>query len=377
MLETIENYIQTFKEKEHLYVKKNVSIIGSPLGAGQSLEGVKLACDDLRKLGLHNVIKFMGWNYEDIGNIETNTTKNKSKEEEENTKMNNTINKKHASKEILNGYNDIIDEHMNKKYLGNDYYNNIKNVELIGRFNERLFHVMSNELKKKNFVLNIGGDHSIAFASVLSSLHIYKDLKVIWIDAHGDINTPETSPSGNYHGMPLAHSLGLFKKKVPYFEWSETLTYLKAENLAMIGIRDIDMYEKIILKKYNINYYTIFDVEQNGIYNTISNALKRIDPSEKCPIHISLDIDSVDNIFAPGTGTIAKGGLTYREINLLMKILADTKRVVSMDLVEYDPLLDEQEKKFHGDSLPISKSATKTGKLCLELIARILGYDIV
>ncbi|CRG96611.1 arginase, putative [Plasmodium gallinaceum] len=377
MLESIENYIKTFKEKKNLYVEKNVSIIGSPLGAGQPLGGVQLACDDLRKLGLHNVINFLGWKYEDLGNIEEHNEINKKKGEEENVEIDNRGKKVYSSDKPLNGCNNIICEPITKKYLENDYYSNIKNIELIGKFSERLFHVMSNELKKKNFVLNIGGDHSVAFASILSSLQIYKDLRVIWIDAHGDINTPETSPSGNYHGMPLAHSLGLFKKKVPYFEWSENLIYLKPENLAIIGIRDIDTYEKIILKKYNINYYTIFDVEQNGIYNTILNALKRIDPNEKCPIHISLDIDSVDNIFAPGTGTIAKGGLTYREINLLMKILSDTKRVVSMDLVEYNPSLDEKEKKFHGDSLPISENATKTGKLCLELIARVLGYDIV
>ncbi|SOV76119.1 arginase [Plasmodium sp. gorilla clade G3] len=401
MWDTIESYIKSYKEKENLYVKKNVSIIGSPLAAGQPLGGVQLACDDLRKIGLYNVIDMLGWKYEDIGNID-----NGYNEMRQEKKANNYINdnnnnnnyyyyipngvikeKKHdLSNNKMNGYvnhnfygnyeeNNIIST--SDKYENNCYYDNIKNIKEIGIFSKNLFDTMSNELRKKNFVLNIGGDHGVAFGSILSSLQMYQNLRVIWIDAHGDINVPETSPSGNYHGMTLAHILGLFKKKVPYFEWSEKLTYLKPENTVILGIRDIDAYEKIIIKTCNINYYTIFDIEKNGIHNTICTALEKIDPNSNCPIHISLDIDSVDNIFAPGTGTIAKGGLSYREINLLMKILAETKRIVSMDLVEYNPSLDEVDQKVHGDALPILDNATKTGKLCLELIARVLGYDIL
>ncbi|SOV13913.1 arginase [Plasmodium sp. DRC-Itaito] len=401
MLDTIESYIKNHKEKENLYVKKNVSIIGSPLAAGQPLGGVQLACDDLRKLGLHNVIDMLGWKYEDIGNVE-NVYNDMKQEEKPNNHINHINHNNDNNNYIPNGVikekkhelsNNKMNGHVNHnlydnyeennvispkdKYQNSCYYDNIKNVKEIGIFNKNLFDTMSNELRKKNFVLNIGGDHGVAFGSILSSLQIYENLRVIWIDAHGDINIPETSPSGNYHGMTLAHTLGLFKKKVPYFEWSEKLTYLKPENTAIIGIRDIDAYEKIILKKCNINYYTIFDIEKNGIYKTICSALEKIDPNSNCPIHISFDIDSVDNVFAPGTGTVAKGGLNYREINLLMKILAETKRVVSMDLVEYNPFLDEQDKKVHGDALPILDNATKTGKLCLELIARVLGYDIV
>ncbi|EDL44877.1 arginase, putative [Plasmodium vivax] len=437
MIECIENYIKTFKEKENLYVKKKVSIIGSPLSAGQPLGGVHLACDNLRMLGLHKVIEALGWSYEDVGNVgaagsvgsggstdsggsigsdegtdsggsdidkdiggrrtyeqaemngRLNTHNSSSAHTEKyhhgmeklngDTKLNHCCNgKDNANWENHSNRNDHRGERcMTNKCVQNNYYDNIKNVEIIGKFSEKLFRKMSNELRKKNFVLNIGGDHSVAFPSILSSLQFYRDLRVIWIDAHGDINIPETSPSGNYHGMALAHTIGLFKNKVPCFEWSEKLTYLKPENVAIIGIRDIDIYEKIILKKCNINYYTIFDIEKNGIYNTICTALNLLDPHENCPIHISLDIDSVDSFFAPGTGTIAKGGLNYREINLLMKVLADTRRVVSMDLVEYNPSLDENDKKVHSDSLPISEYATKTGRLCLELIARVLGNDIV
>ncbi|SBT76262.1 arginase, putative [Plasmodium ovale] len=417
MFEYIENYIKNYEEEKNLYVQKNVSIIGSPMSAGQPLGGVHLACDDLRKNGLHNVIEVLGWGYEDVGNIErteedeeTEDTEVTEKTEETEETVETNEQEYPSGNVQFEGYDDVkkqngnilarncngeqqfrsvkynpgepqiinVDECISKKCVQSaNYYSNIKNVEMIGKFSEKLFRTMSNELRKKNFVLNIGGDHGVAFSSILSSLQIYKNLRVIWIDAHGDINIPETSPSGNYHGMTLAHALGLFKKKVPCFEWSENLTYLKPENVAIIGLRDIDTYEKIILKKCNINYYTMFDIDKNGIYNIICTALNKVDPHENCPIHISLDIDSVDHFFAPGTGTIAKGGLNYREINLLMKVLADTKRIVSMDLVEYNPSLDETDKTVHGDSLPIAENATKTGKLCLELIARVLGHDIV
>ncbi|CDU16551.1 arginase [Plasmodium yoelii] len=319
----------------------------------------------------------MGWKYNDIGNIgesiSINTFLNSANAEK-------GI-KKEAEKEAEKGAKKEAEKEAEKgaKINGNEsnYYSNIKNAQVIGKFSEQLFQIMSSEIKKKNFILNIGGDHGVAFSSILATLQTYKNLKVIWIDAHGDINIPETSPSGNYHGMSLAHVLGLFKKKVPHFEWSENLLHLKPENVAIIGIRDIDKYEKIILKNCNINYYTMFDIDKKGIYNIICEALNKIDPDQNSPIHISLDIDSVDSIYAPGTGTIAKGGLNYREINLLMKSISDTKRVVSMDIVEYNPLLDENDKAVHGDSLPIDPNATKTGKLCLELIARVLGNDIV
>ncbi|KEG01008.1 arginase, putative [Plasmodium vinckei vinckei] len=383
MYDYIQDYLMNHKDEKNIYVNQSVSIIGSPLAAGQSLGGVNMACDNLRKLGLHNVIKSVGWEYEDVGNIGEHTTTNCILKRKNAPKMNGNIDIKMNRKlngELNGKLNGVLNGKLNGELNGRDdstYYNNIKNVETIGKFSEKLFQTMTHELKKKNFVLNVGGDHGVAFASILSSLQLYKNLKVIWIDAHGDINIPETSPSGNYHGMTLAHALGLFKKKTPYFEWSEKLLHLKPEHVAIIGIRDIDKYEKIILRKCNINYYTMFDIDKKGIYNVICEALNRIDPNHNSPIHISLDIDSVDSMFAPGTGTIAKGGLNYREINLLMKVLADTKRVISMDIVEYNPLLDEDDKVVHGDSLPIDPNATKTGKLCLELIARILGNDIV
>lgn len=344
-----EYYIEKTKNK-NIFVNKKVSIIGAKFCEGQSTKGVAKGYDELKKIGLFDVIKSIGWEYEDTGYLEPST---------------NEISK--DSNIILN----------NNNFNNDEYTYTIKNDRCIGKFSELLFHKITQELKKKNFVLNVGGDHSIAFASILSSLQIYKNLKVIWIDAHGDINTPETSPSQNYHGMPLAHILNLFNKKVPGFEWTESMQFLKPENVIIIGLRDVDEFEKLIIKKSKINYYTMFDIEKYGIAKIIENGLNIIDKNEKYPIHISFDVDSIDPFYAPGTGTLARGGLTYREIHYLLKYLSDTNRVVSMDLVEFNPETDVKEPVFHGDSLPISNEAKKTGRLCLELIARVLGNTIV
>lgn len=358
MSNDIKEHLVQQKTNSNLFVNKKVSIVGAAFAEGQGLSGVEEACDQLRKFGLHDVIQSVGWEVEDAGNVVN------SKEEYSTNHTTTTTT--------------ITNNHMNSTInVKEDYIYTVKNAESIGKYSEKLFHKITQELKKKNFVLNIGGDHSIAFASILSSLQIYKDLRVIWIDAHGDINTPQTSPSQNYHGMPLAHILGLFTKKIPGFEWAESMQLLKPENVVILGLRDIDEYEKLIIRKSKINYYTMFDIEQHGIYKIIQDGLNTIDKDGKYPIHISFDIDSVDPLYAPGTGTIAKGGLTYREIHFLFKYLADTKRVVSMDLVEFNSKLDVKEPNVHGDSLPISMETTKTGKLCLELIARILGNTIV
>lgn len=347
VMKEIDKYLKNTKdEKKNRFVNQTVSIIGSLLNAGQELAGVELACDELRKSGLHDVIKSVEWETDDLGNIVAEHIKEKTEE-------------------------------LKQKEEKEEYYNNIKHVEVIGKFSEQLYLKVDSAMKKKNFVLNVGGDHSVAFSSIIGSLQNYQNLRVVWIDAHGDINIPETSPSKNYHGMPLAHVLGFFTKRVPFFEWAEKLKFLKPENVVILGLRDIDEYEKIILKTCNINYYTMFDIEKNGIYKTICDGLKVIDNNDNFPIHVSLDIDSIDSEYAPATGTIAKGGLTYREIHLLLKVLADTKRVVAMDLVEYNPNLDVEEKSVHGDSLGISTNAKKTAKLCLELVARILGDNYV
>lgn len=348
ILDKIADYIKRNEnEIKNRFVNSTVSITGSLLSAGQTLGGVELACDELRKNGLHEVIESMGWEVDDRGNITAEENNEKTAELKE------------------------------KEEKKNEYYDNIKNVESVGKFNHELYLKMDQAIKKKNFALNIGGDHSVAFGSIMSSLQNYPDLRVVWIDAHGDINVPETSPSGNYHGMPLAHLLGLFVKKAPFFEWTENLNFLKPENVIILGLRDIDEAEKIILKTCNINYYTMFDIDEKGICKTIRDALKIVDNNENFPIHVSLDIDSIDHLYAPATGTVARGGLTYREIHSLLKKLADTKRVVSMDLVEYNPALDVEETQVHGDALPIVSSAKKTAKLCLELIARILGNKCV
>jgi arginase len=187
---------------------------------------------------------------------------------------------------------------------------------------------------------------------------------VIWIDAHADANTPRTSPSGHYHGMPAAHLMGWFEKPgelgedlapgvaLKGFDWF-TSGCLPERRLAYIGLRDVDAVTE--------------------------RAIKAIDPEERCPIHLSLDIDGVDPFFAPGTGTCARGGLSYREVHYICEDLHRTDRMVSMDLVEVNPGIDlpvPTSGAMHGDD-PSLKPASPTVRLAVELVLSALGKTIL
>merc|ERR1740139_1059485 len=161
------------------------------------------------------------------------------------------------------------------------------------------------------FALTIGGDHSLGVATIGATLQVYPDLAVIWVDAHADANTPETSPSNHYHGMPAAHLLGWFQKPVPGFEWVTSV--LEEGRLAYIGLRDIDIEEGQMLQESGVNVFTMQAVDRLGIGEVMRQAIECVDPYHKRPLHVSFDIDGVDPTYAPGTGTLARGGLTYRE----------------------------------------------------------------
>merc|ERR1711874_95272 len=232
------------------------------------------------------------------------------------------------------------------------------------------------------FCLSLGGDHGIATGSISGVKAVYKDLKVIWIDAHADINVPEESPSGNYHGMPVAHLLGWIKKGYfPNFEWLELEDNLmiKPEDIVYIGLRDLDEGEKRNLVKHNIKCYTMHHVDKLGIANVMDEIVDYFKLKDsKVPIHISLDIDGIDPIHAPGTGTRSKGGLNEREAHYILRELNNYKCIVSMDLVEINPLLDrELSEPYHGDIGDVTSTKLQTVSLGLELIASALGYKIL
>jgi len=210
--------------------------------------------------------------------------------------------------------------------------------------------------------ITLGGDHSLAMGSIagVAKHHKAKNEKVglIWFDAHGDMNTPESSNSGNVHGMPLAHVLGMgdeglasiggFKPKVA------------VNNSCLIGIRDLDEREKKLIADSGISVFTMRDIDRHGVSHVIDEAIDRASRGT-AGIHVSFDVDAIDPSEAVGVGTPKKGGLTYREAHLCLEIIADTHRLTSMDVVEINPILDVR---------------NTTGELGAELILSALGKRI-
>lgn len=384
-----------------MFTSKTVCIVGAPFGEGQPLEGVQLAPDTIRKAGLKEVCESLGWEYEDAGNVSVQ----KFQIDECIECINDCcthINLEQRQRELLDDSDEIsssmsttsssIDSMQRDNYNNSDnefnnndsskmHYTNeeIKNVEVLGMECRAVFKAVRKAALQKKLVITLGGDHAIASGSVSGILSVYPLVRVLWIDAHGDCNIPETSPGGNYHGMAAAHIMKLFKKSIPFFYWMEEVPCLPVDRIAYIGLRDLDEGEKNILKQNNIACYTMRDVDKYGISKVVEMALSRIDPEGNNPLHISFDIDSCDPSVSPGTGTKARGGLTYREAHYICESLAETNRLVGADLVEISPLMDKQEEDacMHGDQLPIKPNTTQTVRFGIELLGSLLGKSIL
>jgi len=209
----------------------------------------------------------------------------------------------------------------------------------------------------------LGGDHSIAMGTIagLARFHAARDEKVglVWFDAHGDANTAETSPSGNIHGMPMAVVLGMGDPSLTGLAGPAPM--IDGARAALVGIRDIDRRERDNLRKSGIGLFTMRDIDERGMRTVMEQAIERAS-SGTAGIHVSLDLDGIDPEVAPGVGTPAPGGLSYREAHLAMEMLADTGRVMSAELVEINPVLDHR---------------NRTAELGVELLCSLLGKDIV
>lgn len=188
-------------------------------------------------------------------------------------------------------------------------------------------------LPEDTFPIVLGGDHSLSMGSV-AGVAARKEVGVIWVDAHGDFNTPETSPSGNIHGMPLAVLAGLGHPRLV-----EAFGSVDPSRIVLIGVRSLDPGERRLLGEAGVRVYTMHEVDRLGIARIAEEALDHL---KGLPLHVSLDADVLDPGLAPGVGTPVPGGLTYREAHLLMEILAQSGRVHSLDLVEVNPILDEK-----------------------------------
>lgn len=243
-----------------------------------------------------------------------------------------------------------------KNVLKQDKYKdsvNLNYLNIVSDVNEKLAKTVYQSLKDHKFPFVIGGDHSVAIGSIAGASHYYKKLAVIYIDAHGDFNTTKTSPSHNIHGMPLAASMGL--KDAPLTNVLYKGQKLNPKNLYHIGGRDFDEGEIDIIKKLNLDMYTMDKIEDSGLNNILDEVIVKIKSQSYAGVHLSFDIDSLDAGLVPGTGYPVINGFTLEEIKLILSKFLHTGFVTSIDFVEYNPLLDDDSKITLKNSLTIIK----------------------
>lgn len=214
----------------------------------------------------------------------------------------------------------------------------IKHKRLCSLANRQISDHISSLHLSSSFLLNLGGDHGAGLGSIHGILHHHPDTVVIWADAHGDINTPKTSPTGNFHGMPLAFLLG--EAVDSEFRWISKR--LKPQNLILFGPRELDLGEKEIIKRLGLQYFSSQDINHFGTSEVLSMALHRADPFGIKPIHLSFDVDLFDDSHMKSTGTRVQQGPRLEEIFLLGGFLAETSRLRSMDVVEFNPMIGSE-----------------------------------
>jgi arginase len=303
-------------------MSEKVRIIGVPMDLGQSRRGVDMGPSALRGAGLQARIKQLGQTVEDIGNLEV-----KQPEEMQ-------VGEKRA------------------KYL-----------QEIAETCKDLAVTVEKSLSDGFLPLVLGGDHSIASGVAAGVAAHYrkekKEIGYIWLDAHGDMNTPESSPSGNVHGMPLATIMGYGPTELVDLMGFKP----KAEpgNIVIVGARDLDAQERKIVKKSGIHVFTMRDIDERGMREVMADALKYA-MDDTAGIAVSLDMDFVDPSDAPGVGTPVRGGVTYREAHLAMEMIADTESMLSLEVVEINPIIDEH---------------NRTALLGVELVLSALGKKIL
>ncbi|RXW22337.1 hypothetical protein EST38_g3540 [Candolleomyces aberdarensis] len=214
----------------------------------------------------------------------------------------------------------------------------LKNPRLVSQVTEAVAKAVGAHAQNGELPVTIGGDHSLAMGTISGTLSHYPNACVVWVDAHADINTVETTDSGNIHGMPVSFLLGI-GSKVPEFSWVKPL--LKPDSIVYIGLRDVDAGEKQILREHNIKAFSMHEVDRYGIGKVVEMALDHVNPKRDRPIHLSFDVDALDPSVAPSTGTPVRGGLTFREGHYICEAVYETGLLVALDLMEVNPSLKD------------------------------------
>ena len=299
-----------------------VAIIGAPLDLGQGRRGVDMGPSAIRMANLNRRVASLGYSVEDLGNVEV------------------------AQPETA------AEGASHAKYLPE-----------IAATCSRLANAVSQALERGFLPVSLGGDHSAAVgtASGVSRFFRAKNEKVgiIWLDAHADMNTPETSPSGNVHGMPLACIVGMGPRELTHlFDYAPKID---PRNAVIVGLRDVDQMEKPHVRESGVRAFTMRDIDERGLRSVMEEAI-RVASEGTSGFHLSLDMDFVDPSDAPGVGTPVRGGVTYREAHLAMEMICDSGLMTSLEVVEVNPVIDE---------------VNRTADLAVELVMSGLGKRIL
>jgi len=238
----------------------------------------------------------------------------------------------------------------------------IKNPRRVGKATNQLYNFIKNA-DKNHMILTLGGDHSFALGSIAALLEKWQNLSIVWVDAHGDINTPQTSPSGNIHGMPVAFLLGMVQEDVPGLEWMKGLPKLDPKRICYVGLRHIDFHEKENIVNAGIKAFSLHEVDKYGIGKVMDMVMEHL--GNDVPIHLSFDIDAIDPMVCPSTGTRVAGGLTYREACFVCETLAASQRLVSMDITEFNP------------DIGTDSHVNQTCDVSLSLLRCVFGHNIL
>lgn len=297
--------------------KQPVAVIGAALDLGAGRRGVDMGPSAIRYAGLDQRLRDVGLECQDWGNVDSEVA--------EATDMGD----------------------VRARYL-----------EPVKRTTERIAEQVGRAAERGFVPLTLGGDHSIALGSIGGLASAFGPGGVIWVDAHGDLNTPDTSPSGNVHGMVLAAVLGLAPDAFASDAWP--LPAIDPNRVALVGVRSLDPAEKERIRLLGLKVFTMSDVDKLGIERAIRESLAHV--AGPGFVHVSLDMDAVDPEVAPGVGTPVRGGLSYREAHLALELIAESGLTSSLDVVEVNPIFDRQ---------------NETGRLAVELAASALGATIL
>jgi arginase len=274
-----------------------IGIVGVPMDLGQERRGVDMGPSAIRYAGLQNRLRDLGYSVIDYGDISV---------------------KGRCPVQIGDA--------------------NLKNLQSVVEASLSVKESVMKMLKDDVFPLILGGDHSISIGTLAAINEKRKNIGVIWYDAHGDLNIPETSPSGNIHGMPLAVNLDLGHSSLTSIGASK----IKPENIVLIGARALDEGEKELIHRLGIKVFTMHEIDRMGMTEVIEQAIAHLKDTDG--VHLSLDLDALDPMECPGVGTPVRGGITYRESHLAMEMLAESGLITSAEFVEVNPILDDRNK---------------------------------